>query len=628
MRSNHIVIGTAGHIDHGKTALVKALTGTDTDRLEEEKRRGITIDLGFAFYSDNAAFVDVPGHERLVKNMIAGASAMHAALVVVAADDGVMPQTREHLAVIDAMGIKQGIIAVTKADLAEDEWIELVVEEVRELIEPTRLKGSPVVVVDSISGRGIDELKNQIDQLLNNTEIPYDPGYFRMPVDRSFLIKGYGRVVTGTVWSGDISIDDRLTMFPGDKTFRVRGLQAHENTVERVYTGDRAALNLSGDTEPGRGDVLVSPGKMLESNFIDIHISLLPDAREVRHRMRVRLHLGTGEVIGRLLIVGAETIVPGTDGYARVHLESGMAVMFGDRGVLRHYSPVETLGGLRIIDPFPPDKRRSIKRLLQRLESLNSNENEIVKSLVNSRGLIKFDYLFRILPWDEEKIRGILEKIVNDNDVRIVGNVTEWCIDSKLWGKWKDKSTPVLNKFHDERPEEEGMSKVSWGNEVIGEKVADEILEAVINELINDGTVNFKGGLLSQPDHKVQLHKKDIKDAENIFKIVEESGLNVPLPSVIADELKLRTDEVRRLLRALKQVGRVVILDERVVVAKSVITNSMQILVEQFSGKDNFSVGQASEVLGSTRKYVVPLLEYLDSLEVTKREEDKRKIVG
>lgn len=225
----HLVIGTAGHIDHGKTTLVKALTGRDTDRLEEEKRRGITIELGFAFYDDRAAFVDVPGHEKLVRTMVAGAAAMKAALLVVAADDGIMPQTREHLAVLDALGINSGLVAITKADLAEsDEWIELVVEEVRELLESTTLAGVPIIVTDALSGRGIEELKSHLDALIEQQERPDDPGFFRLPVDRSFLIKGHGRVVTGTVWSGSAAAGDKLMMLPAGEEVRVRSVQAHE----------------------------------------------------------------------------------------------------------------------------------------------------------------------------------------------------------------------------------------------------------------------------------------------------------------------------------------------------------------------------------------------------------------
>jgi len=398
-QNKHLVIGTAGHIDHGKTSLIKALTGRDLDSLAEEKERGITIELGFAFLNENIAFVDVPGHERLVKTMVAGASAMGAAMLIVAADDGIMPQTKEHLIVLDALGISKGIVVITKADLVDEEWIELVNEELRELVDNSSLKGSKILVVDSLSGRGIEELRNELFDLYESYENVENPGFFRMPVDRSFLIKGYGRVVTGTVWSGSTKKNDKLQLLPGNNEVRVRGIEAHEKEVKEIYYGHRAALNLVTDAEPERGQVLLSKGRAVETDFFDAFISLLPESRQIKHRTRIRLHIGTAEIIGRIMIVGADFILPGENGIARVALESPIVAMVGDRAVIRLYSPMETLGGLEILDPQPPDKRRTIKGLEERLNLLNGEDSQGVYGIIKSRIVLEKEYLISLFPW-------------------------------------------------------------------------------------------------------------------------------------------------------------------------------------------------------------------------------------
>ena len=625
-RTPHLVIGTAGHIDHGKTALVKALTGTDTDRLAEEQRRGITIELGFAFYSDRAAFVDVPGHERLVKNMIAGASAMRAALFVVAADDGVMPQTREHLAVLDALGVVQGVVAVTKADLADDEWIELVVEDVRELLELTGLAGSPIVVADSISGRGLDELRSELDRMIEETVEPGDPGFFRMPIDRSFLIKGHGRVATGTVWSGSAAQDDRLSLLPGGVTMRVRGLQAHEQPVELVRMGDRAALNLTGDTVPRRGDQLVTPGRGVVSEFLDIKVSLLPDARRLRHRTRVRLHFGTGEVIGRLIIVGAEFIEPGSSGLSRVALEGPLASMLGDRGVIRLYSPLETLGGVIVLDPSPPDRRRTLKGLEARLEDLAAGGDRCVRALVASRRLIKLENLVGILPWSKSMVAETAAGLAEEGHVRPVEGQDRWYIESDVWNGWRNRSREVLTKFHRDHPDEPGMHRDAWAKLVIGQEVPEEVLAALIGELGEADEAVFDGGILRDGEHTARLQPEDEETGELIMRELRQAGLNVPLPSRLAESIGESEDEVRRLLRALKQVRQVVILDEKVVVEAGVIEEVKSSLKEKFGYDRTFTVGEAAEALSSSRKYLIPLLGLLDGSGFTLREGDKRRI--
>ncbi len=627
IRPEHLVIGTAGHIDHGKTALIKALTGTDTDRLEEEKRRGITIDLGFAFYSDKAAFIDVPGHERFVKTMVAGASAMQAAMLIIAADDGVMPQTREHLAVLDAMGIDNGIIVITKADLADDkDWIDLVKEEAKELISTSQLAGASVVVVDSISGKGIDELKSLLDSLIENIRPAEDPGFFRMPVDRSFLIKGHGRVVTGTVWNGMVQVGDKVELLPGGEVYRIRGLQAHGNTVDTVKINDRAAMNIAGETEPKRGDLLVSSGRAVETSFLDVKISLLPSSRMITNRMRVRIHLGTSEVIGRVLLVNADELLPGTKGFGRLDLEFPVTCMIHDKGVLRHYSPVETLGGIKVLDPDPPDRKRSLKGLIDRLQSLDDTDVELIYTLISSRTLFNRDDLLKFMPLNETVIDENISGLVAKKKIYLVKSAKTWYVSSDTWKKWKDNSASVLAKFHSDRPEEKGMSKVSWGRAVTDLDIPDEVLTELIGELTKSNSLVFDDGLVSAQGHEVSLKPKDEENCRLILDILDRSGVNVPLPSSIAEQLKLSVDEGKRLIRALKQIGKVIILDERVVISKRTLDSVKEDLTEKFSSGEEFSIADVAEVLQTTRKYVVPLLEYLDDKGFCARDGNKRKI--
>lgn len=622
----HLVIGTAGHIDHGKTTLVKALTGTDTDRLEEEKRRGITIELGFAFYGDRAAFVDVPGHEKLVRTMVAGAAAMNAALLVVAADDGIMPQTLEHLAVLDALGVEQGVVAITKAGLAEsEEWIELVVEEIRELLVSTTLAESPIVVTDALEGRGLDELRQRIDELIERAAQPYDPGFFRLPIDRSFLIKGHGRVITGTVWSGEATSGDRLILLPAGEEVRVRSVQAHEKTVQRVRQGDRAALNLAPGSEPERGDVLLTPGRGVCTEFLDARLRLLPGARAVEHRQRVRVHLGTAEVIGRLLIVGGDAIAPGESGWVRIALESPVSVMSWDRGVLRLYSPLETLGGIRVLDPKPPDRRRTLTGLVERLIALNDDTESAVLEMIRTRRGIEFKQLAAMVPLALDELEAMLVRFTENGAVVTSEQPRGWAVDSAHWANMREQTLRLLEQWHQRNPDEPGMSKGEWADQVFGGE-AGLPGEALLSELTREGKLTLQSGRLVQEGHVPTLRAADEADANRVLEALAESGLNSPRPQELAEQLGLEEERVRTLLRSLKQVGHAVILAENVIVTRETYDEAFETLCAAV-GESAFTAGEASQRLGTTRKYIIPLLEAFDRDGLTLREGDKRTVV-
>ncbi|MBS1262517.1 MAG: Selenocysteine-specific elongation factor [Calditrichaeota bacterium] len=621
--TRHVVIGSAGHIDHGKTALIKALTGRDLDRLGEEKRRGITIEIGFAFYGDRAAFVDVPGHERLVKTMIAGASAMSAALLVIAADDGPMPQTFEHLTVLEALAVSRGVVAVSKADLVDGEWLELVVEEVRNLLAGTSLAGSPVVAVDSVSGRGIDELKRELDRLIKQTTAPREDDFFRLPIDRSFIIRGHGRVVTGTVWNGSARAGDTFQLEPGGKSVRVRGLQAHERPVDEVRAGDRAALNLASDLEPERGQMLVIAGRGVVTRFIDAAVFLARGARTLRHRARVRVHLGTAEVIGRLLLVGQDRLGAGERAHLRITLEAPLVAMHGDLGVIRFYSPVETLGGLRVLDPDPPDRRRTIRGLRERLAALAGSTHDVIGALARARTALAFAQLARIHPAPVRVLRAETDALRDEHALRVI-DPPGLLVDPEAWARWRELAVAAVAEHHRRHPNEPGMPRRSWAQAVFARHAREELAGALLDELSGENRLVETGGTLRLPEFQTELPDADRDDAERVYELLVEGGFNPPVPSVLAERAGLSETRVRALLRALKNVGRAVILDEKVVLAERVARDATEALRAAFPDRP-FRLTEATSALDTSRKVGVPLLEYLDKQGVTVREGDVRR---
>jgi selenocysteine-specific elongation factor len=622
-QKRHVVIGTAGHIDHGKTSLIKALTGRDLDKLDEEKRRGITIELGFAFYGEAAAFVDVPGHEKLVKTMIAGASAMSAAMLVIAADDGVMPQTREHLTVLDSLGVKRGIVVVSKADLVDDEWLDLVVEEARELLEGTSLAGSDVLAVNSLSGRGIDPLRNALDTLIESTPLPGNEDFFRLPIDRSFTIRGHGRVVTGTVWNGSIRNGEKLRLLPGDKEIRIRGLQAHEETVEQVSAGDRAALNVLTDAEPERGDVLISSGRGIVTDFLDISLTLAPNVRPLKQRARVRLHLGTAEVLGRLLLIDRELMQPGEQADVRLALEAPIVAMHGDLGVLRFYSPTDTLGGIRVLDPDPPDRKRSVTGLPERLMGLHGNVDEAILVFISSRTVLNKSDLMQILPISQSELDSVISRHVA-SELLIHLTASGTLVQTADWNQWSASILTTLQQYHRDQPNEPGMPAGALMQTVLGIHQRTDLGESLLNELSEAGKINESGGLVRLTGHVAELSKSDQADAERVHGFLHDAGLNPPVPSIIAEELSLAESRVRELLKALKNVGRVVILNEKLVLTLDWVQHAQQKLSEL---PDEFKLTEFNGAVGTSRKVGAPLLEYFDKQGVTIRDGDLRRLI-
>src|SRR5512134_309401 len=463
----HVVVGTAGHIDHGKTSLVKALTGTDTDRLPEEKTRGITIDLGFAFLEEpdglTIEIVDVPGHERFIKNMLAGVGGIDVAMLVIAADEGVMPQTREHLGICSLLHIRSGLIVLTKTDLVEPDWLELVREDVAGLVRGTFLEGCPIVAASAKTGEGIPALRAALRELATRVAPRGTDHLPRLPIDRVFTIKGFGTVVTGTLMAGQLRVDDRVEVFPAGVQAKVRGLQTHGRSVDQSSAGQRTAVNLQGVERLAveRGNVLGLAGTLVPSELVDGTLELLADApRALKTRDRVRVHAGTSEIMARVLLLDRQELAPGESTLARFRLEGALVALPGDRFVIRSYSPMVTIGGGTLLDLAPPRFKRKAPALVAHLNLLREDSPEaVVEEHVRHAGGggVRVAALSGRVPFGPERLRGLLEALQGGG--RIVAIDRDWFVHPESLARLRDLALPALGQFHRISPLRPGMSR-------------------------------------------------------------------------------------------------------------------------------------------------------------------------
>ncbi|MDP6777013.1 MAG: selenocysteine-specific translation elongation factor, partial [Candidatus Latescibacteria bacterium] len=461
---SHVIIGTAGHIDHGKTALVQALTGIDTDTLPEERERGVTIDIGFAYWKDNVTIIDVPGHERFVKNMVTGVCSVDLALFVVAADDGAMPQTREHLGILNLLGVQRGIVALNKVDLADAEWTDLVREDLEGLFAGTFLAGAPIVPVSSVTGEGIDELRALIEAEIEDVQMRPDRGIFRLPVDRAFSVRGFGTIVTGTVLSGRVRPRDEVALLPEGRTLRVRGIQIHGGDVEVAEVGARAAVNLTGVEveEVERGDILAQPGYFSTTYMIDARLNLLPDAPiPLRNRARVHLHLGPGEVLARVILLEADELHPGGSQLVQFRLESPGVAARGDRFVIRRYSPVHTLGGGIVLDAQPAKHRRHREEVHENLRGLEQDDpTRVLAHRLASAGFQAKTprELASEMGLAPEDVESRLRELIDAGDAVAVPQAgQELYVGAEIWQDLLRRTQDALSAFHSSHPLQAGI---------------------------------------------------------------------------------------------------------------------------------------------------------------------------
>lgn len=626
----HIILGTAGHIDHGKSTLVRALTGTDPDRLREEKERGMTIDLGYAFYSENVAIIDVPGHERFIKNMVAGVTTVDAVLLVVAADDGVMPQTREHLDILDLLGLKKGIVVINKIDLVDGEWLELVVEDVRELIQGTFLEKAPIVRVSAATGDGIPELRAAIDRLCQELPPRDDRGFFWMPVDRSFIVQGFGTVVTGSVLSGRVKTGDDLELLPQKKTVKVRGIQRHGKQAEAARVGDRAALNLQGvhkeDVE--RGNVLCEPGMGLVTRRLDVWLRLLESSPWVlKDQDRVRFHVGTSEIFARVRLLNAGELAPGESGFAQLLLESAIPARRFDRFVIRKYSPPVTMGGGVVLDQLPLQRhKKRDATVLQHLEKLSGGDPDVavLEFLRWSRKGRMLREISAAVSLSEDRCREILDQLQKNGDVNTYGSASlKKFVAAAIVESLEQAILQTLEEYHRKHPHLPGMTLAQLASQVA--RTPDTaMVEFLLKKLEDRKLVQRKGEYYNRAGFTAELPPGLRKLYPEMMETLRQRGMLAPTVKELKEELGLETGQLNDLLAYGKNQGDLVVLPNGLVYRTDILRQIEAIIRDEIQSRGSITVAHFRDRVGASRKFAVALLEYFDQVGLTVRQGDER----
>ncbi|MFB3827787.1 MAG: selenocysteine-specific translation elongation factor [Bryobacteraceae bacterium] len=619
----NIIVGTAGHIDHGKTALVKALTGIDADRLEEEKRRGITIDIGFAHLqltpSLRLGFVDVPGHERFVKNMLAGVGGIDLVLFVVAADESIKPQTREHFDICRLLGIPRGIIALTKADLVDADILELARLEVGEFVAGSFLDGAPIVAVSSATGQGIGELRAELERAASAVPEKDAGGYFRLPVDRAFSVKGFGTVVTGTLISGSVRREEEVEACPLGRTLRVRGVQVYGTPAARAQAGERTALNVAG-VEPAeipRGVVLSEPGRFRATRQIDAALELLPSARPLKHRAPVHFHAGTAEIEAEVRLLGGQAaLAPGGRAYARIVLREPTLLLPGDRFIIRMFSPVVTIGGGKVLDIAGPRYRRA-DNPAARLEVLDSGDAAArIALLVREAG-------HGMSPAALAARTGLKAREIESAAAPLV-RLTQpqpWLADRGWWQSTRDRLVRAVREFHQNNPLLPGIAR----QELRGRELPDAppfLMDALLAEARE---LTAEGETVRLRSHRLVLKEDETQAQGLIERAFEQAGLAAPALSEVLAKSGVEPARARSLLQILIREGTLVRISEDLVFHRSAIENLRAMLAARRGTR--FAVPLFKDWTGISRKYAIPLLEYLDRERVTRRQGDERVVL-
>ena len=630
----HVIIGTAGHVDHGKTALVKALTGFDTDRLEEEKRRGITIELGFAYldFDDGAraGLVDVPGHEKFIRNMLAGAGGIDLAMLIVAADEGIMPQTVEHLDILTLLGIKNGIVVITKSDLADNEWLEMIEQDVRRFVKGTFLEGAPVIPVSAVTGAGLDTLKKQLRTLVDavsekNVRIP-----FRLPVDRVFPVEGFGTVVTGTLIEGMVHVGDAAELLPSGLLATVRTIQVHGTTAASAGAGQRVALNLSGvkKSDINKGDVVAKRGTVRCAAAPDVRLDLLPGAkRTVKNAAALHLYHGTRVVLCRATLLDRDELVPGESCYAQLRLDEPLPCKTGDRFVVRFYSPLETIGGGLILDPDPPRHKRRDGAALAALKvrESGSGDERIHQAAVKAGRITAAEALRRSLDMPEEEFGPELDALVS------AGRLSELMpgkyIADTVLDALAAACRTLLSSYHAENPLHAGLRIAELRQKLLGGEEL-QAANALLDELAREEVLRLAGGRAALPEFEVRLTKRQRAIREKLLDIFRNAGYETMPTEEIAGlfDPKDKSD-VARVTENLLSSGELVMLTKQITWHRETFENARAVAEAHFKTNRELTMPQFRDLLGTSRKYALAMLDYLDSAHVTKKTGDIRTLM-
>ena len=632
-REKHVIVGTAGHIDHGKSSLVEALTGTNPDRLEEEKRRGITIDLGFAFLTDGGVsfgFVDVPGHERFVRNMLAGAGGIDIVLLVVAADESIKPQTQEHLDICRLLGIPRGLVAITKSDLVDADILGLVRLEIEEFVRGSFLEGAPIVAVSARTGAGLDVLKQELLRVAEAAPEKDARRHFRLPIDRSFATKGFGTVVTGTLISGTVKVDDELEVYPVRRRVRVRGLHSGGRAIDEAVAGQRTAVNLAGidHGEIQRGMVLGIPGVFEPTRKLDARITLLESSRPLKNRSRAHFHQGSAEAIAEVILLEGDELAPGASALAQLRLEDEVVVLPEDRFILRQFSPVVTIGGGVVIDVRVRRHRRNDPEARDFLETLESGSREdLLAALTEAmpRGLTLEEVRART-GWLEGEIREAAARLVDNKLLRVVDEQPFTVASAEAVEECRRKLRDAVEQFHSANPLLPGMPKQELRGRAGNPRPA--LFEAALADLTSSGIVSVHAGLVQRAGRAIALLPEELRAKELIEKEFERSGLTVPSVPTVLEKLPVESSRAEKILQILIREGTLVKVAEDFVFHRTAVARLRDLIARYRKERgDRITVLTFKDVAGVSRKYAIPLLEFLDREHVTRRVGDERVIL-
>jgi len=629
----HIIVGTAGHIDHGKSALVEALTGTNPDRLEEEKRRGITIDLGFAFLEledVKFGFVDVPGHERFVRNMLAGAGGIDVVVLVVAADESIKPQTREHFDICRLLGIPRGIIAITKSDLVDADMVGLVRLEVEEFVRGSFLEGAPIVPVSAKTGAGLDALKKELLRAAYETPAKDVTRHFRLPIDRSFATKGFGTVVTGTLISGSVKVKDEVEIYPVRRQVRVRGLHSGGKAIEQAVAGQRTAVNLQGidHGDVKRGMVLAPPGIFASTRRVDARITLLNSARPLKNRTRAHFHEGAAETIAEVVLLDRAELAPGESALVQMRLDDEILLLPGDRFILRQFSPVVTIGGGIVVDARPARHRRNDPTVGEFLEKVeHGNAEQVLAAIAEAapRGLTLEDMVART-GWLEADVRAAVKTLVDQKKLRILTEQPLMVAPEAAMTKAASGILEAVDRFHRDNPLVPGIPKQELRGRVGKPRI--ELFEAALADLSKRKAVGVSGDLVQRAGREIALSADEARAKEMIEGEFERAGLTVPSVTAVLGKLPVEPARAQKILAILLREKVLVKVADDLVFHRAALAQLRGLLAQYSKEKGNrLPITAFKELAGISRKYAIPLLEHLDREHVTRRAGDERVIL-
>ena len=635
MSAKQIILGTAGHIDHGKTSLIKKATGINTDRLKEEKLRGITIELGFASLAlpngKSVGIVDVPGHEKFVKNMVAGATGIDLVAMVIAADEGVMPQTREHMEICTLLGITHGFVVLTKIDMVDEEWLELVTEDVKTFLAGTFLEQAPIVAFSAVTGQGLERFIEVVADISASIPERHSSGILRLPIDRVFSMKGFGTVITGTLTSGRVAVGEKVMIYPSEVVSKVRGLQVHNQSMQTAVSGMRTAINFQGleKTTVNRGDIVATPDAMVPSFMVDILLNYLPSNKKaLKNRQRVRLHTGTSEIMAVVVLLDREELPPGQSAFAQLRLDTPVTLVKDDHYVLRSYSPVRTIGGGKVLDPIPEKHKRNKPDIAEHLSILAASDpEEVVRRQIEVRGFegCSFRNLRLMGNLQEKQLEMILQKMMSHQQVVQVDKEKRSFIHHSAFDLLQQTIEQIVGAYHKKNALKAGMPKEELKSQLPA-SIGVKLFTLALNQMIKNDKLAQQEDIVHLPAHTINLGADQKTLRRQIVEFYLQGGITPPYFKEIVQQLDAPEDQARQVLSLLVSEAVIVKVKEDLYYHREPLSDLQNRLVAYLEKNQEISTPQFKDMTGASRKFVIALIEYFDNIQLTIRVGDIRQL--